>query len=211
MKLQISFDHTDIDQALETAHKVQEYSDIIEVGSLLIYKYGSSAITRFKETFPDKIILADAKIVDRAKDAVNIFALAGADWITVLSGANKSVIQSATMTAHELGKKIMLDLIDSQSLGQSALESKGLGIDSIIFHKHLIESEQIPFLERWEIVKGNTTLPIYIHSPVTKDNVTELLSLGASGIVISNVNSEDSDQNIRLIHSIINPNHISNE
>ena len=35
------------------------------------------------------MILADVKIVDRAKDAVTVFSNAGADWITVMAGASK--------------------------------------------------------------------------------------------------------------------------
>lgn len=200
MKLQISFDHTDLDQALDAAAKVQQYADILEVGSLLIYKYGVTATTKFKEKFPDKLILSDAKIIDRSKDAVTMFAIAGSDWITILSGASKSTIQSATMTAHELGKKIMLDLIDSTSLGQSALEAKGLGVDALVFHKD--HKEIHLFLEEWEMVKGNTSLPIFIHTIVNKDNISELLTLGAAGIIATNMTFEKLEEDIEVIESI---------
>lgn len=206
MKLQISFDQLDIDKSIDIAKKVEKYADILEVGSLLIYKYGDFAVKKFKETFPNKIILADAKIVDRAKDSINLFASAGADWITVLSGANKTVIQSASMVAHELGKKIMLDLLDSTSLGQSALEAKSLGVDAIVFHKPIVDGEQLSFMDKWEMVKGNTNLPVYIHAQITKENIADLLSLGAAGLIVTSLVSSaiDPEEEAANIYTIIN-------
>ena len=71
MKLQISFDLIDLDQAIAIGSRVAQYADIIEVGTILIYHHGTDAVKRFKELFPDKIILADTKIVDRGKEVVD--------------------------------------------------------------------------------------------------------------------------------------------
>ena len=62
MKLQVSFDITDLEQALHVASQIDNYVDIFEVGTLLIYKYGTEAIKEFKEKFPQKAVLADSKI-----------------------------------------------------------------------------------------------------------------------------------------------------
>ncbi|MBA3751611.1 orotidine 5'-phosphate decarboxylase [Candidatus Dependentiae bacterium] len=184
MKIQISFDITDLDRALEVARLVEPQADIFEIGSLLIYKYGEHAVKRFREEFPQKTLLADAKIVDRSKDAVALFAQAGADWITVMAGISRGIIHTACTTAHSMGKKVMLDLSDSSSLGQSALEAKSLGVDALFFYKPTTPDDQVPFLDRWEMVKGNTQLPIFIGGTITRKNVSETLSLGAAGIVI---------------------------
>ena len=87
--------------------------------------------------------MADAKIIDRSKDAVTLFAQAGADWITVMAGAGPTTIHTACTVAHEQGKKIMLDLADASSLGQSALEAKSFGADALVFHKPSIEDQHI--------------------------------------------------------------------
>jgi 3-hexulose-6-phosphate synthase len=176
MKLQIAFDTTDLSKALELANEVHEYADILEVGSLLIYKHGEQAVRSFKESFPHKTILADAKLVDKPKEATQLFAQAGADWLTVMAGTTRNVIHGVTQTAHELGKKVMLDLLDASSLGQSALEAKSLGIDAIIFHRPHTEDAQITLSERWDMVKGNTNLPIFIAAPASKDSVLESLT-----------------------------------
>ena len=183
MKLQIAFDLADLDKALSLAEATQHSSDIMEVGSLLIYKHGVLAVERFKNYFPHKIVLADAKILDRSKDVVTLFAQAGADWITVMAGANKSTVHTACTTAHELGKKIILDLLDASSLGQSALEAKSLGVDALIIHK-TPEDDQVTFADRWEMVKGNTTLPIFILPWITRDTLPDIISLKPAGLII---------------------------
>lgn len=185
MKFQVSFDIIDLEKSIAIAKEIESYVDIIEVGTLLIYKYGEDAIKNFKQNFPQKTILADAKIIDQSKDAVSILAQAGADWITVLAGSPKNVIHTACLVAHEFGKKVMLDLLDASSIGQSALEAKSLGADALLFHKPNSEDFQAIFYERWEMVKGNTQVPIFITSNISKDNIAEILSIGASGIIIS--------------------------
>ncbi len=79
MKLQFSFDMPDLEKALEHAAAMRNHVDIIEVGSLLLYKYGEAAIVAFRRQFPEKTILADMKIVDRGKEATRIGILAGQD------------------------------------------------------------------------------------------------------------------------------------
>ena len=184
MKLQIAFDLTDLRQALDIAEDVREYADIMEVGSLLIYKYGDHAVRAFKEKFPDKIILADVKIADRGKEAVVLFAQAGADRITVLAGTNKHVIHAATRTAHESGKRIMLDLTDSSSPGQAALEAKSLGADALLLPLFPAPDTSMTVGEQWDIVRGNTELPIFITAAINRENIHEILALKPAGIII---------------------------
>ncbi|MBA3954287.1 orotidine 5'-phosphate decarboxylase [Candidatus Dependentiae bacterium] len=192
MKLQIAFDLTDLDQAIAIAEAVENSADIIEVGSLLIYKHGVLAVQKFKERFPQKIILADTKIVDRSKDAVTLFAQSGADWITVMAGANKNVIHAACTIAHELGKKVMLDLLDASSLGQSALEAKSLGADALVFHKP-IDDDPLVFLDRWDMVKGNTQLPVFISTALSRETLSEILSINPAGLVLGQTITQSQD------------------
>jgi 3-hexulose-6-phosphate synthase len=183
MKLQIAFDLIDLEKALQIGHEVQEYADVLEVGSLLIYKYGEQAIQSFKEQFPQKVILADAKIVDRGKEVTTILARAGADWVTVMAGTGRAVIHAVCTTAHEQGKKVMLDLLDASSLGQSALEAQSLGVDALLFHKPADE-EQLTLLDRWDMVYGNTPLPIFVSAAVNRDTIQRILAMAPHGIVI---------------------------
>ncbi|QQR62863.1 orotidine 5'-phosphate decarboxylase [bacterium] len=54
MKMQISFDLTDLEKAIELAKNVESHADIFEIGTLLVYKYGIEAVKLFRETCPAK-------------------------------------------------------------------------------------------------------------------------------------------------------------
>jgi len=184
MKLQIAFDITDLDDAIEHAKKVAEHSDILEIGTLLIYNHGIRAIERFREEFPKKTLLADTKIIDRGKEAVAIMAHASADWITVMAGTGKEVIHSAATMAHQSNMKVMLDLVDSASLGQSALDAKNLGADALLFHQAYDEKDALILLDKWEMVRGNTPLPIFVSAKINRTTIFNILNIKPDGIVV---------------------------
>jgi 3-hexulose-6-phosphate synthase len=185
MKLHITFDVADLDKALQTAAQVVEYCDALQVGSLLIYKYGVSAVKVFQEKFPQKDILAHARIADKGKDATTIFAQAGADWLTVLTGSRNDVILAACTYAHSVNKKVMVDLIDSSSPGQSALEAKNLGADALLFHQPYDEkAASLTTIDNWEMVRGNTQLPIFIAGKINRDTIEQFMVLQPAGLII---------------------------
>jgi 3-hexulose-6-phosphate synthase len=194
MKLQISFDLIDLDKAITVGSEVAQYADIIEIGTILIYHHGIAAIKRFREAFPDKTILADTKIVDRGKEVAELFAQASANWITVMAGTSPQVIHATTTAAHNENVKVMLDLIDSASIGQSALEAKNLGADALLFHQPYSEAESLMFLDKWDMIKGNSSLPIFVSAKINRDNVDKIVALSPDVIIVglSITDSQDS-------------------
>ena len=184
MKLQISFDMSDLKQAIDVAKKVKDYADILEVGTILIHKYGIKAVEKFTQKFPDKDVLADTKIIDRGKDITTIYAESKVKWLTVMAGTSKNVIHRVCSKAETYDIKVMLDIIDSGSPGQSALEAKSLGVDAILFHEAYDTSESLVFLDKLDMVKGNTDLPIFISAKINRDNVAQIIETKPYGIVI---------------------------
>jgi len=210
MKLQIAFDIPEIDQAIAIAEAIQEYADIIEIGSLLLYRYGIESIQTFRRHLPQKQILVDMKIVDRGKEASKLALQAGADWVTVLAGTSKNVIHAACATAHDMNKRVMLDLIDSSSLGQSALDARSLGVDALLFHKPIDDKDaQLSVLEQWDMVRGNTDLPIFISAPVTRSTINSVIDLRPEGIVLGKVIMDSNDPTADLIYFRELANHLS--
>jgi len=207
MKLQVSFDMTDLEQALHVASQIDEYVDIFEIGTLLIYRHGIESIQQFKKSFPQKTILVDSKIVDRGKDAASLFAQAGADWITVMAGTSKEVIHSVTSAAHSFNKRVMLDLLDSSSVGQSALEAKNLGLDALLFHQPYDTAESLLFLDQWDMVKGNAALPIFVSAKINRENIHDVLKIRPDGIIIGSsiVNAEDPHEAAEFFYKTIFP------
>lgn len=184
MKLQISFDFSDLNQALSIASEVAPYADIIEVGTILIYNHGTEAIRQFKQACPDTIILADTKIVDCSKEVIETFAQTGVNWITVMAGSSVDTIHTATTTSHNENIKIMLDLVDANSFGQSALEAKNLGVDALLFHLPYNDKESLTFLDQWDMIRGNTDLPIFVSAEITRDTIHDIIAINPYAIII---------------------------
>ena len=184
MEIQVSFDITDLDKSLAVAATIANYADIIELGTLPIYKYGVYVLEEFRKKLPTKKILADSKIVDRGHDATTLFVNAGADWVTVMAGTSHVVIHETCATAHSFGKRVLLDLIDAPAIGQSALEAKDLGVDALLFHQPHDEKEPFAFLEKWELVKGNSELPVHISAKIGRDNIDAIVQLHPDVVVI---------------------------
>jgi len=206
MKLQISFDLLDLDKAIEIGSEVAQYADVIEIGTILIYHYGIQAVKQFKNAFPEKTILADTKIVDRGKEVTELFGEAGADWVTVMAGTSPHVIHATTTAAHSANMKVMLDLIDSSSVGQSALEAKNLGANALLFHQPYSESESLVFLDKWDMIKGNTNLPIFVSAKINRDNVDKIVALKPDTIIVglSIMDAQDSATEAQYFAELVN-------
>ena len=205
MKMQIAFDTTDLDKALLLAADIEPYADMFEIGSLLLYKYGEHAIKVFKEKFPHKTLVVDSKIIDHGKESAALLVEAGADWITVMAGTAPTIIRNVCMTAGEKNKKVMLDLLDSPSIGQSALEAQSLGVHALIIHRTSHADEQFFFLDKWDMVRGNTQLPVFIACHSTHDVLRDLLTLNPAGIIIGRaiLQAESPLEEAQLFYNLI--------
>jgi len=205
MKIQISFDLMNLDKALEIASQTILYADIFEIGTQLIYKEGVKAVEKFKNNFPNKTIFVDAKVIDRFEEIVTLFAKAGANYISVLAGTNNNAIQKASYIAHNLNTKIALDLLDACSVGQSALEAKGLNVDLIICHRPHEPNRLIEALTDWQDIRENTILPIFIAGGITRENISKVLENKPQGIVLGSciVNAANPGQEAAYFKSLV--------
>jgi 3-hexulose-6-phosphate synthase len=193
VKLQISYDLTNLSQALEIAKKTTQFADIIEVGTPLLFAHGKEAVETFRKEFPQAIILADAKVVDRVSEVIPLFCKAGANYITVLYGTSNRVIQKAVSIAHDLGTKVVLDLIDPETMGQAAHDAETFGIDHLLYHYPHESGETYSHLDQWESVRGNTSLQIFVSGRITKKHFAEIKSLKPNGIVIGEAITKQED------------------
>jgi len=195
MKLHISFDMHDLEKALAIAQQVEKYAIRLEIGSLLIYHHGITAVKAFRDAFPDKELSVDIKIVDRGEESIKIFADAGADWISVMAGTTKDIIHAACTMAHNLNKKIMLDLLDTDSYGQSALEAQSLGADALLFPTIYHEEELPVLLDKWSMVKGNTSLPVYISGKINQELINKISEIKPDAIIVGRAitNAQDPE------------------
>ena len=182
MKLHISFNVMDLTQAVDVASQTEDLCDAFEVGPILLMKYGTQAIHEFRKKFPQKIIICDTNIAEFETEIVSIASQAGGDWVTVLAGAGANTIHNTCVSAHNLGKKVMVDFIDAATAGQIAVDAKSLGADALVVHN--TTSSPYTLLDNWDMVKGNTTLPVFICTHVNRNNINELIRLDPAGISI---------------------------
>jgi 3-hexulose-6-phosphate synthase len=134
MKLQLALDVCTIEEGLKLVESVKEYIDIIEIGTPLIIEYGLQPVKVFKEKFPDKLILADAKIMDAGEHEANLCFSWGADIVTVLGVAHDTTIRGVIKAAKAHGKQVLVDMIDVHDIKQRAQVIDQLGADYLCVH-----------------------------------------------------------------------------
>ena len=134
MKLQLALDDLALDDALELTEKVQDYIDIIEIGTPFVYQEGMRAVKTFKERFPEKEILADMKIMDagyyESEEALKV----GADYVTVLGITDNLTIKGCIDAAEKYGKEIVVDMICAPDLPRRIRELENLGAHGLAVH-----------------------------------------------------------------------------
>ncbi len=128
MKLQVAVDRVSIERAIDIIREVEEYADIVEIGTSLIKDFGLEAIRRIKREFPNKKILADIKTVDEAEYEFKAAYKAGADIATVLGGASLETIRICKRVANEYFKDYLIDLIEVSKDKQDLLKEFSDGI-----------------------------------------------------------------------------------
>lgn len=91
---------------------------------------------QLRETFPDKMIVYDVKVVDFGAEEVELAAKAGADIVSLWGSARKSTILTAIRKARVLGIKVMVDIGEDEPLERAkerAKELEAMGADYVVY------------------------------------------------------------------------------
>lgn len=134
MKLQLALDDLSLEEGLELTEEVNEFIDIIEIGTPMIIEYGVKPIEIMKKQFPQLEILADLKIMDagyyEAEEALKV----GADYITVLGVTDNLTIQGCVDAAKDYHGKVVVDMICVDNLKERIKKVEELGVDIVSVH-----------------------------------------------------------------------------
>ncbi|MGM9946913.1 3-hexulose-6-phosphate synthase [Floccifex sp.] len=134
MKLQLALDDITMEKAVDLVENVQEFIDVIEIGTPMVIEYGMEPVRIMKKRFPNKEILADLKIMDagfyEAKEALE----AGADYITVLGVTDNLTIKGCVEAAKEYHAKVVVDMICVDNLPSRIRKMEELGVDFVSVH-----------------------------------------------------------------------------
>ncbi|MGM7719918.1 3-hexulose-6-phosphate synthase [Metabacillus sp. Hm71] len=138
MYIQLALDRYSIDEAIDLAKASEEFVDWIEVGTSLIKEYGMESVKRIKNAFPHKMIVADIKTIDNALYEFEMCFRAGADVATVMGVSPNATIKACVETAEKMGKKVMIDLLNTNDEQKKEL----LKYKQAIFCAHVSKDEQ---------------------------------------------------------------------
>ena len=134
MRLQIAMDTMSTNEALETAGKLYDIIDIVEIGTPMIIMEGLASVKAMKTRFPGLTVLADIKIVDGGEFECRSACDAGADIVTVLAMAADETVESVVAVARGYGRAFMADLIGVADIAGRARQIERLGVDYICVH-----------------------------------------------------------------------------
>ncbi|MGE7759596.1 3-hexulose-6-phosphate synthase [Peribacillus sp. NPDC097895] len=134
MELQLALDLVNIEEGIKLVKEIEEYIDIVEIGTPVVINEGLRAVKEMKKAFPSLKVLADLKIMDAAAYEVMKASEAGADIITILGAAEDMSIKGAVEEAKKQGKKILVDMIAVKDLETRAKELDSFGVDYICVH-----------------------------------------------------------------------------
>ena len=87
----------------------------------------------------------------------------------------------------------MIYLLNSGLLGQSALEAKNLGADALLFHQPYDEQDSFIFLDKWEMIRDNTDLPIFVSAKIKRETIDEVLKIKPDAVIIGKSITEADD------------------
>lgn len=111
-KLQLALDMFDLPSALAPLQKAAEHIDIIECGTILCLSEGMHAVRAIKSLFPEKIVLADVRIAEAGSLISKMCFDAGADWVSVVSGAAPASAEVVLKEAQARGRDMQIELSD---------------------------------------------------------------------------------------------------
>ncbi|MEZ7497927.1 3-hexulose-6-phosphate synthase [Flavobacterium sp. Arc3] len=179
-KLQVAIDLLTTEAALELAHKVAPYVDIIELGTPLIKSEGLKVVTAMKTAFPDKLIFADMKIADTGSLEAEIAFKAGADLVTVMGAVDDETIKGAVEAAKKYGKKVVVDTIGVKDRVQRAKEVTAFGVAFVELHAGLDEQTLAGYSVQTLISEGRLAkVPFSIAGGVTLSTIKDVVAAGA--------------------------------
>lgn len=193
MKLFVSFNHLHLSDAISCAQLIHDSCDAFTIGPVLLLNNGIRAVETFSKRFPQKEIFCDCRISDHEDELTKIVRSAGSTWTTVVASTHPAIIKSSCSHGRSLGLKIVLDLIGNMNVGQYALDAEELGAQALLFHLLSTNSTGETLSERWDLIRNNTKLPVFIATGITKKNIKEVVRLRPDGIIVGGAITESSD------------------
>jgi 3-dehydro-L-gulonate-6-phosphate decarboxylase len=133
-KVQVALDMQEVPEALAVLCLISSNVDIIEVGTPLCLSQGMHAVRILRSAYPDHVLVADIRIAEAGGVLARLAFEAGADWVTVVSGAPPSTFEVVTGLANEVGGDVEVELSHGWTW-DLVDRCRDLGIRHFILHR----------------------------------------------------------------------------
>ncbi|WP_109472494.1 orotidine 5'-phosphate decarboxylase / HUMPS family protein [Ornithinimicrobium cavernae] len=132
--LQIALDVRTVPEALAALESTADDVDVIEVGTILCLSAGMEAVRCLRAAYPLHTILADVRIAEAGSLIANLAFDAGADWVSVVSGAAPATVPAVAQVAAARGKEVQVELSDGWDWDLVS-RCREVGIAQFIVHR----------------------------------------------------------------------------
>jgi len=195
--LQIAFDVPSIEATKRVLTEIPESDRIIlEVGTPLLKKYGTTVIRSFRELARDVFIVADLKTLDVGKVEVDLAFDETADAVVVSGLAVKDTLDKFIYEAQRLGIYATVDLMNvADPIGK--LKSLEEFPDIVILHRGI--DEELTGKTHWELIKEmrqvfkDKRFLVAVAGGMTPETTPEALAKGADIIVVGRYITQSKD------------------
>jgi 3-hexulose-6-phosphate synthase len=114
--------------------EVHRFTDLVEVGTPLLKRFGLSAISSVRELAPGAEVVADSKTVDGGSAESAMLFGAGADVITLLSCAATATFDAVSEQAVRAGGDVLVDTVAEADPLAFAERSFPAGVSYLALH-----------------------------------------------------------------------------
>ena len=186
MKLQIALDEILLEDALALCEKVRGSIDIIEIGTPFIMREGMRAVREFRKRFPDKEILADAKIMDAGAYEAQMCFDAGADYVTVLGVTDTLTVKGCVEIAKKMDRAVVVDMICVKDVPQRVSELEAVGIAHIAVHTGVDQQAagRTPLADLREMKACARHARLSVAGGITLDTIDAYRAAGADVVIV---------------------------
>ncbi|RLA88830.1 MAG: bifunctional hexulose-6-phosphate synthase/ribonuclease regulator [Deltaproteobacteria bacterium] len=184
--LQLALDFVDLKRALHLAKlAVPGGVDWLEAGTPLIKSEGLDAVRELRRLFPQKVIVADMKIMDAGRVEVEAAAKAGANVIDVLGAASDATIRECIQAGKNYGAQIVVDLIAMPDPVTRAQQVEVLGADYITVHVAIDEQMEgrDPFMILQKVSQA-VKVPVGVAGGINSETAAQAVEAGASFVIV---------------------------
>ena len=193
--LQLALDFVDLHRAVNVAQlAVPAGVDWVEAGTPLIKSEGLDAVRELKRLFPDKVIVADMKIMDAGRTEVEVAAKAGAGIVDVLGTATDATIAECVQAGKNYGAQIAVDLIAVADPVARAIQAEALGAHYISVHVAI--DEQMRGRDPFAIlaaVSQAVKVPVGVAGGVNSETAAAAVAHGAAYVIVGGAITKAKD------------------